>query len=82
MPGSYMESAINLTQAILSGEFVEFYPNDYPYPSCLILGTNDIGKNLHIVCGIGNGELWLITAYVPSAQKWETDLRTRKDSKA
>ena len=35
-----MERSIELTeikQAIAEGEVIEDYPNDYPYPSCLIL---------------------------------------------
>ena len=61
-------------QAIMTGEIIEVYPDDYPYPSCLILG----GNNLHVVCGMGNGRMWVITAYRPSLDKWEPDLKTRK----
>lgn len=61
-------------QAIMTGEIIEDYPDDYPYPSCLILG----GNNLHVVCGMGNSRMWVITAYRPSLDKWETDLKTRK----
>lgn len=61
-------------QAIMTGEIIEDYPDDYPYPSCLILG----GNKLHVVCGMGNGRMWVITAYRPSLDKWETDLKTRK----
>ena len=60
--------------AITAGEIIEDYPNDYPFPSCLILG----GNHLHVVCGIGAGTLWIITAYRPTADKWESDLKTRK----
>ncbi len=62
-------------QAILTGEIIENYPDDYPYPSCLILG----GNHIHVVCGIGEGRLWIITAYRPSLEKWESDLKTRKE---
>ncbi|WP_295919628.1 DUF4258 domain-containing protein [Anaerovibrio lipolyticus] len=62
-------------QAILMGEIIENYPDDYPYPSCLILG----GNHIHVVCGIGEGRLWIITAYRPSLEKWESDLKTRKE---
>ncbi len=61
-------------QAILCGEIIEDYPNDYPYPSCLVLGCG-----LHVVAGIGDGCMWLITAYRPDPAKWESDMKTRKE---
>ena len=68
----------SVIQAIRSGEIIEQYPNDYPYPSCLLLGTTEAGEALHIVCGIGEGEVWLITAYHPDPDEWESDLKTRR----
>ena len=61
-------------QAILRGEIIEDYPNDYPYPSCLVLGCG-----LHVVAGIGDGYMWLITAYRPDPAKWESDMKTRRE---
>ena len=68
----------SVVQAIRSGEIIEQYPNDYPYPSCLLLGTTEAGEALHIVCGIGEGEVWMITAYHPDPDEWEADLKTRR----
>ena len=68
----------SVVQAIRSGEIIEQYPNDYPYPICLLLGTTEAGEALHIVCGIGEGEVWLITAYHPDPDEWESDLKTRR----
>ena len=68
----------SVVQAIRSGEIIEQYPDDYPYPSCLLLGTTEAGEALHIVCGIGEGEVWLITAYHPDPDEWESDLKTRR----
>lgn len=65
-------------EAIQSGEIVEQYPNDYPYPSCLVLGITIAGKHLHVVCGRGVKEVWMISAYTPNPAEWETDLKTRK----
>ena len=36
-------------------------------------------NHIHVVCGIGEGHLWIITAYRPSLEKWESDLKTRKE---
>ena len=60
--------------AIAKGEVIEDYPDDYPYPSCLILG-----EGIHIVAGIGDDMLWLITAYRPDLDQWSDDLKTRRE---
>ena len=64
----------DITNAIMRGEIIERYPEDYPYPSCLILGDGP----LHVAVGIGQGMIWMITAYKPNAEKWESDWKTRK----
>jgi hypothetical protein len=61
----------------MSGEIIEQYPDDYPYPSVLILGYSD-GKPLHVVTGVGGEKVWLITAYFPTLAQWENDYKTRK----
>lgn len=68
----------DVTNAIMSGEIIEDYPDDYPYPSCLILGRDKNNQALHTVCGTSENELWLITAYRPSLEFWAEDLKTRK----
>ena len=68
-------------QAIDSGEIIEQYPEDYPHPSCLLLGTTATGDALHVVCGLGNGEVWMITAYHPDPDEWESDCKTRRVTK-
>lgn len=68
----------DLKAAVLSGEIIEQYPTDYPYPSCLVLGTSVAERQMHVVCGIGCGFLWFITAYYPDPAKWEPGFKTRK----
>lgn len=63
---------------IMSGEIIEDYPNDYPYPSCLILGWTEQGIPLHVVAGLGASKLWLITAYKPDKDQWSNDFKNRK----
>lgn len=65
-------------QAIETGEIIEQYPEDYPFPSCLLLGMTIAGRYLHVVCGRGEQELWMITAYEPDPDEWESDWKTRK----
>lgn len=63
-----------LKSAVDHGEIIEQYSDDHPYPSCLLLGSGP----LHVVAGVGEGRLWIITAYRPSPDKWESDWKTRK----
>ena len=75
-------SISDILQTILSGEIIEEYPDDYPYPSCLIFGYTTCGEPLHLVCGVGGGTLFLITAYRPDPERWESDWKTRKERNA
>ena len=59
----------DVLNVLLYGEIIEQYPKDYPYPSCLELGLSLSDKPLHVCCAIGNGKLWVIAAYYPSADK-------------
>ena len=71
----------DMVHAIMSGEIIEQYPDDYPHPSCLVLGVAALDdRHLHIVCGVGNGRLWVITTYYPNPEKWESDYKTRKET--
>lgn len=68
----------DIKRAILTGEIIEQYPDDYPHPSCLVLGVTVRESLIHIVCGFAADSLWIITAYYPDENKWETGFKTRK----
>jgi hypothetical protein len=65
----------DIKEAIQDGEIIEIYPDDYPFPSCLLLGNG-----LHVVCSLGDDILYIITAYWPSLDKWENDGRMRRNT--
>ncbi|HOV40185.1 MAG TPA: DUF4258 domain-containing protein [Oscillospiraceae bacterium] len=69
----------DVKNCILSGEIIEQYPNDFPYPSYLILGLSTIKEALHVLIGASNDFIWIITAYYPDAEQWEADCKTRKE---
>lgn len=66
-----------VVSAIRSGEIIEQYPDDYPFPSCLVLGFLLSGAPLHVVCGVGMGEVCMITCYKPDPREWDSDFRKR-----
>ena len=66
-------------EAIMSGEIIEDYPKDTPYPSCLIYGKTSTERPLHLVCAYSADDdiVIIITVYHPHSEKW-VDFRRRK----
>jgi len=58
--------------SILQGEIIEDYPEDKPYPSCLIYGQNSKREPIHSVWGYNLENKWcvLITVYRPDPNRW------------
>ena len=71
-------SIADVKNCIRSGEIIEEYPDDYPFPSCLIFGYAVNEKIIHVVIGTDNSVLYVITAYIPNLTKFEADLKTRR----
>lgn len=63
---------------LMHGEIIEDYPDDYPFPSCLVLAIEMNGRPIHVVCSIGNDELYIITAYQPDTARWDATFRIRR----
>jgi hypothetical protein len=63
---------------LITGENIEAYPNDTPYPSRLILGWID-KRPLHIVVADNepDGETIVITVYEPDEEQWSPDFKRR-----
>lgn len=68
----------DILKVLQHGEIIEAYPNDYPFPSCLMLGFITPDKPMHVCCGLGEGKIYIITAYYPNPNKWDSDMKTRK----
>jgi len=66
-------------EVILSGEMIEDYPDDEPYPSALFLAF-PAGSPLHVVAAYDESDhrAYIITAYQPSLEFFETDYKTRR----
>ena len=64
---------------LVTGEIIEEYPDDQPYPSRLVLGWAGY-RPLHLVLADNpsNMETYVITAYDPDPNLWEADFRRRK----
>ncbi len=66
-------------EALKSGEIIESYPADTPYPSRLVLGW-PAGRPLHVVVADNQqeGETIVVTVYEPDPALWEAGFRRRK----
>jgi hypothetical protein len=61
-----------------TGEIIEVYPDDTPYPSRLIMGWLE-SRPLHVVVAdnIADNETIVITVYEPEQDKWSTNFKRR-----
>lgn len=67
-----------IKNVIISGEIIETYPEDKYGPSCLICGTTESGKILHVQCSIE--PVWIITVYDPTLkpEEWDENFKRRR----
>jgi hypothetical protein len=65
-----------------TGEIIEDYPEDKPYPSCLVLGRTAGGRPLHVVCAPAptDRRLIIITVYQPDPTRWDPEFKRRRAS--
>lgn len=72
-------SRVEVLEILLTGERIEDYPNDYPWPSALFFASTD-GRPLHVVAALSpeRQSVAIITAYEPDDDHFERDFITRK----
>ena len=73
-----MISTQEVRAVILEGEVIEDYPDDVRGHSCLMLGRGVDDRPVHVVCTPKGDYLAVITAYLPSAEQWASNWRTRR----
>ncbi len=73
-------SGADIRTIVESGETLNEYPDDTPYPSKLILGY--IGSRpIHLILGYNETEQTciVITVYQPSKNIWEDDFKEKRN---
>lgn len=65
--------------AVENGEIIEQYPEDFPFPSCLILGRDEQNRCLHVCMSDEGSSSRIITAYIPDPEKWDEDFKIRRE---
>jgi hypothetical protein len=65
-------SLIEALEAISTGEIIEQYPDDKPYPSCLIFSRLRSNEPIHTVWAFNDTtkSSALITTYRPDPRRW------------
>jgi hypothetical protein len=64
---------------VFNGEIIENYQEDKRGHSCLMFGVPYNKRAVHIVCAPKDEYLAIITAYIPSLEKWEAGFKTRRE---
>ena len=69
----------DVRRVLTTGETIEDYPEDTPYPSRLMLGWCGT-RPLHVVAADNAeaDETIVITVYEPDAAQWESNFKRRK----
>ncbi len=85
---SHALSQMNLTErmimreevieTILDGDVIEEYLDDPRGKSYLMCCNTKSGRTIHVVCAPKKEYLAIITAYIPTDERWEADLRCRR----
>lgn len=68
----------DIINCVENGEIIEQYEIDKPLPSCLVFGLSINNDYLHAVVSTDGNFIYLITAYYPDSQKWNSDYKTRR----
>jgi hypothetical protein len=71
-------SVDDVRHVIETGETIEDYPEDFPFPSRLILGSRG-SSPVHVVVAESSqaNELIVVTVYTPDPGKWTADFKRR-----
>lgn len=66
-------------EALEKGKVIEDYPEDTPFPSCLLLGWIR-GQPLHLMVALDEASktCYIVTVYHPESELWDSDFRTRR----
>lgn len=75
-----MKKAIqeDVLKIIKSGEKIVEYPDDEPFPSCIILGFAG-NRPIHVVLAVDENtqSCHIVTAYDPNPNLWEKNFKNR-----
>jgi hypothetical protein len=73
-------SKTDVLAVINASQIIAEYPNDIPYPSCLMLGFVN-NAPVHVVFAVDAEQQTgiVITAYIPDRTLWSEDFKSRRN---
>ena len=69
----------DVLSVLADGKVVAKYPDDAPYPTCLMLGFA-ADQPLHVLVARDDVSqtCYVVTVYVPDLELWDSDFKTRR----
>lgn len=67
----------DILNCLMNGEIIEEYPDYWLNPAALVFGYKLDGQVIHVVVGVDDF-VHIVTAYYPTLEKFEPDLKTRR----
>ncbi len=69
----------SVLEVLRQGDIIAEYPEDTPFPSCLMLGFVE-NTPLHVVAALDDFEqtCYIITVYVPDSGLWDSSYKNRR----
>ena len=68
----------DIKTVIMTGTIIKEYPDDQPFPSCLVLEKSVNGQPVHIVISTDSEFIYVITAYHPDPQLWNNTFTQKR----
>jgi hypothetical protein len=59
-----------ILQSLANGQILENYPDHRRGACCLVYGSTNTGRSLHVVCTTARKPVLIITVYEPRLPKW------------
>ncbi len=75
-----MISPNEIRKVVNSCEIIEDYPFDTRGHTCLISGSGNENRRIHLVCYPTDKFLQIITTYLPEEKKWDDNFNNREDT--
>lgn len=69
----------DVLDAVESYEVIESYPEDKYLPSYLVLASANLAFHILFAADVEGDNVRIVTAYRPSAEEWQPNLRVRRN---
>jgi hypothetical protein len=72
-------SADEVESVLQNGETIKEYPEDKPFPSCLMFHLTEAGRPIHVVVSqsVEDGVCYIITTYEPDSTLWQPNFKDK-----